>query len=184
MNALKRIVTAALLVCLLVGTNVAAQEMPSGPPEEMKKLASLEGEWDVVMEFNEGDTVETWVKSEGSCRYSYILGGAAMQMEFTSEYMQMPFHGLGVECFDRETGQWQMTWLDNMGARFTLYNGVHSDDRSVFTAEDIWQGQKYLSRISTIKESDTSFRWSMEMSMDGGKTWTESGKAVYTKNPK
>lgn len=169
------------LVGLVAAATVSAQDMPSGPPEEMKKLAFLVGEWDVDMEMNMGDTVENWVKSPGTCTYRYLLDGSAMEMSFKSEYMGMPFIGLGTECFDRETGQWQMSWIDNMAGRLILYTGVHGDGKAVFTGADLWQGQKYLARISTFDETEVSFKWTMEMSKDGGKTWALSGKATYTK---
>ena len=184
MKSMHRVVTIVLLITVWTAVSALAQEMPVGPPEEMKQLAWLEGDWDVVMEFKEGDTVEVWTKSEGTCHYQYILGGGAMQMEYKSEYMQMPFEGLGIECFDRETGHWQTVWLDNMGCRVSVMTGRRGDGKSVYTGQDIWQGQKYMSRMSTFDETETSFNWTMEMSTDGGKTWVPNGRATYTKKTK
>lgn len=177
------VLTVALLALVGFGAaaTVSAQEMPSGPPEEMKKLAFLVGEWDVDMDMNMGDTVENWVKSKGTCTYRYRLDGAALEMLFKSEYMGMPFTGLGTECYDRETGQWQTTWIDGMAGHITLYTGSRGEGKSTFTGSEHWQGQKYLSRISTFDETESSFNWTMEMSMDDGKTWVLSGKATYTK---
>jgi len=184
MYSLRQIIPAVLLTSLLTAMTAVAQEMPAGPPEEMKKLAFLEGEWDAAMEWKMSDTVETWTKSAGVCRYHYILNGAVMQMEFTSLDTLMPFVGLSLECFDRETGQWQTIWIDNLGSRMTLLTGIRGDGKAVFTGQDRWQGQTFLSRTSTFDETDTSFNWTVEMSTDGGKTWITNGKATYTKKMK
>lgn len=172
----------ALLAMLGLGSAaVSAQEMPTGPPEEMKQLAWLVGEWDVDMDMNMGDTVESWVNSKGTCTYQYVLGGYALSFRYESEFMGNPFIGLGTECYDRETGNWQMSWIDNMAGRMNLYTGALGDNKAVFTGTDVWQGQEYLARLTTYDETDAKFMWMVEMSTDGGKSWAITGKATYTK---
>ncbi|MDH3892526.1 MAG: DUF1579 domain-containing protein [candidate division Zixibacteria bacterium] len=176
--------TLILVMLALVGLSyqsVSAQDWPTGPPEEMKQLEYLVGVWDVEMEWNMGDTVENWVKSTGTCTYRYVLDGAALEMLFETEFLDDSFTGLGTECYDRETKSWQMSWVDNMGGRLTLYKGSHADGKAVFTGTDVWQGMEYLSRITSTDESKAKFDWTSEMSMDGGETWAVAGKAIYTK---
>ncbi len=59
-----------------------------------------------------------------------------------------------------------------------LYTG---SDRMIVSVEDMWQGQTYHTRMTTLNETPTSFDWTMETSFDGGKNWTVVGKATYTK---
>jgi hypothetical protein len=178
----RTMLSATLLAMIILGVAaVSAEDMPTGPPKEMKQLAFLVGEWDVDMDMNMGDTVENWVNSKGTCTYEYILDGAALGFRYESEFMGSPFIGEGIECYDRESKEWQMSWIDNMAGRLNLYTGELGENGAVFTTIDKWQGQEYLARLSTYDETETTFMWKMEMSMDGGKTWAVGGKATYTK---
>ncbi len=154
---------------------------PMGPPKEMKDLSVLVGTWDVDMQWRNPPPDTAWIPSTAVTQYQYILDGSAMQLTFESQMMDMPMHGLGLQCFDRETGKWQMVWLDNLGARISYYEGECTKDKSVFTGDEIWQGLEYLNRITTQKRTETTFDWTMDMSTDGGQSWYTSGKATYTK---
>ena len=51
----RTMLSAALLAMIILGVAaVSAQDMPTGPPKEMKQLAFLVGEWDVDMDMNMG----------------------------------------------------------------------------------------------------------------------------------
>ena len=95
----------------------------------------------------------------------------------------MPFTGLTVECFDRETGKWQSVWTDNISARITLYEGVEEAGGLVMVGEEMWQGQKSIGRITTYNLTENSFDWMMESSFDGGKSFIVTATAKYTKRP-
>jgi len=113
--------------------------------------------------------------------YKHILGGAAILTEFSSIMMGMPFEGIGIQTWDRENNEWQMTWTDNMGARTGIYTGQVDDGKMVLTGEDKYQGQTMMSRITSYDLSEAKFQWSMENSMDGGKTWVLTGRATYVR---
>lgn len=159
------------------------QEMPPmGPPDEMKELAHLEGTWDVVMssKWNPEDTV--WVVDTAEAIFKYVCNGAVMMEEFTAQMMGMPFSGLMLQCFDRETGMWQTVWTDDMGARISFYEGKKTDDgKCVVQGKDMYQGQAMTTRITTYDETETSFKWMIETSMDEGKTFFKASEATYTK---
>ncbi len=172
-----------IAACLIIMpmASMAQEEMPPmGPPEEMKALAFLVGEWEADMEWLM-DTTQGWVPSKGTCTYSYILDGAVMQMDFRSEMMGMPFNGFAFETYDRENKKWQSTWMDNMGARITLMTGTRANNGSVFFGNEKYLGEAYDMRMSTSNETEKSFEWIMEQSWDGGKTWKETGRASYKK---
>ncbi|UCD16399.1 MAG: DUF1579 family protein [Candidatus Zixiibacteriota bacterium] len=182
----KAVVGIVLLLGLLA-TNVPAEEQqaeqmpPMGAPEQMKKIAFLEGTWDVAMEWRNDEDTSVWDKSTAECTYKSILDGCAMQMIFTGAMMDMPFQGYMLQSFDREKNEWQALWIDNMGGRMTLYTGSEEKDGTVLTAKDVWQGQKFLSRMTTLNESPGSFDWTMETSFDNGQNWLLVGTARYVK---
>ena len=157
------------------------QSMPAmGPPEQMSDLDWLEGTWDVVMQ-SRWDPSQDWMTSKGTSTYMYVLGGSAMHFVYKSEFMGRPFEGSGIQCYDRETKQWQVVWTDNMSARISMYEGTRTGDKTVMMGEDVYEGQTFLSRITTSEETKASFDWMMEYSMDNGQTWMVSGKAKYTR---
>lgn len=152
-----------------------------GAPEEMQHLKFLVGDWKVASKWRTDQEKDEWTESEATCNYAYILDGCAMQFTYKGDFMGMPFLGMGVQTYDRETNKWQTTWLDNMSARSTLYTGDRNDGTTVFLGEDMYAGVAMQSRMTTWDETETSFKWMMEQSMDGGKTWMVGGEATYTK---
>ena len=160
------------------------QMPPMGPPAEMKELASLVGNWEYTMKLKMDPTSDQFQDIRMTCKMAYILDGAALTMEHESVdlMMGMKFKGFGIETYDREKKEWQMTWTDNMTGRTGIYTGQRTDSTAVFTGEDLMMGQKLISRVSMSNLKPTSFDWKMEMSMDQGKTWTTSATATYAKS--
>ncbi len=194
MTALRIIFVFSLIAVIIGAAAIAGEDQegqksemtaegmpPMGPPEEMQQIAHLAGTWDVTQDWKMDPSDQEWQTSEGVAKYEMILGGAAMRHTFDSEMMGMPFEGLGLLAFNRETEKWQQTWTDNMGAHISYYEGHYKDGKMVFTHEAVWQGQKYQDRITIHNIKDNSFDWTYELSMDGGKTWHTTGKAQYTK---
>jgi len=189
---MKKIILLTLLLCSAVMIGAALgqeaegmEEMmgPMGPPPEMKEIAFLEGTWSVAMEWRMTPE-EEWVAAPGTATYMYVLDGAAMHMNYAGEMGPdlPPMTGTMIQCYDRETKMWQSVWVDNMGARISLYTGTKVGDTTSLTGEDMYQGETMLTRIRTFNHTETSFDWTMENSSDGGKTFWMSGRAKYTKS--
>ncbi len=183
-------VTLLLVMAIMVAPAVAddagdKQEMmgPTGPPEEMKQLAGMIGVWDVAMDWRLSPESE-WVLSPGTATCTHMLDGAAMRMDYSGETSpdMPPFNGAMIQCYDRETKMWQAIWIDNMAARISYYTGNMTGDTTTLSGEDIYQGQKMLTRVRTFNQTDSSFDWTMEHSMDTGKTYWMAAKAKYTKH--
>lgn len=154
---------------------------PMGPPAEMKQMEFLIGTWDAVMLFKMDPADTNWVESKGVSTYKWVLGGGALESEYSTEFMAMPFQGFGLDCYDRETKKWQSIWVDNMSARIAIYTGDHSDGKWVYSGEDMYGGKKMMTRLTNSNFTPTSFDWLLEQSFDGGKTFQTMGSAKYTK---
>jgi hypothetical protein len=157
-----------------------APPMQMGAPAEMKQLAMLIGTWDVAAQVKPGPNAE-WVASKATCTFTSILDGAGMQEAYQGDFGGMPFNGTGIFCYNRETKKWQTSWIDNMSAMLSLYEGDYSNGKLVCSGEDKMNGMVMQSRISMSNITDKKFDWLLEESMDGGKTWMQFMKAVYTK---
>jgi len=162
---------------------VEGEMPPMGPPPEMQELTGLVGTWEVVMKSKWDPNDTAWTETKGVCEFKMVAGGAVLMMDYKGEMMGMPFLGVSVQCFDRETGKWQSAWTDNLGARISVYEGVKEGDKLVMVGEELWQGQKSLGRISTYNLTDNSFDWMMESSYDGGETFAVMATAKYTQRP-
>jgi hypothetical protein len=153
---------------------------PMGPPPEMKLVAFLVGTWDATMKFTMGDTTK-WEESKGVSKWEPIADGAALLNTFESSMMQMPMKGYAMTAFNRETGKWQTSWLDNMMASISLYQGDFTNGKLTVAGEDMMQGKKYITRITMYNITPTSFDQLFEVSADGGKTFMVNGKGTYAK---
>ncbi|MCX6835991.1 MAG: DUF1579 family protein [candidate division Zixibacteria bacterium] len=158
----------------------AAQKMPPmGPPPELQQLARMVGTWDYTGEVRMGPDSPPMPHTAVSIN-SFTCGGAAFQSDFSSTIMGMGMKGLQLTTFDRETGKWQTTWIDNFGARISYYEGDFKDGKLVFTGQDKMQGQTIHSRFTFSDITDTSHKYLMENSMDG-QSWYTSMQGTYTK---
>lgn len=156
------------------------QMPPMGPPEEMKQLAGQEGVYDVTFKYRM-DPTQAWVTTNGLCTMKNILDGAAQEMIWQGEMMGMNFKGRGLICYDRATGKWQTTWIDNMAARVSYLTGTLADGKLVMEGEDIMEGQEVLVRNTTYNMTDHGMESKMEYSTDGGKSYMTWATETYTK---
>lgn len=192
MKTMKMLLGCMAILMMAAVVMAADPAAPAGMPEmgapaEMKKLATLEGTWDVASKFNmsmDASAGPQWVESKAVATYSYTCDGAAMICNYAGDAMMPgmpPFKGFMTQAWDRELKQWQATWIDNMSGRITIYTGTDDGTQMVMTGEDRMMGQAYLSRMTVSNRTPTSYDWKMEASMDNGKTWMEAGTAKYTK---
>lgn len=179
-----------LAALLLFAVAVVAQEEPStdqagmppmGPPEQMKEVADMVGTWDVATKMKMDPSQTEWMEAPATATFSYILDGAALRMDYSMDMMGMPFTGMSITTYDREKGHWQEVWVDNMGGRLTMMTGQIEGDKRVMSGVDMWQGEEYLNRQTSVMTGEGTFEWTMESSKDGGKTWFTSMTGVYTK---
>ncbi len=153
---------------------------PMGAPEEMKRVEAMNGKYAVKFYYKVDPMSPDWTETEATAVLSSVLGGAAQKMEFEGQMMGMPFSGIGITSYDRETEKWQTTWVDSMGARISMYTGDFEDGKMVVEGEDLGQGMVFQSRLTTYNITDEGFDWKYEMSMDGS-NYMETAKAIYTK---
>jgi hypothetical protein len=162
-----------------MGEQPAMPEM--GRPAQMDKLAFMAGDWSVATEFKMDPSGE-WMKSEGNSTVEPMLEGCIQRMNYEGDMMGMPFKGIGLTTYNRETGQYDTVWFDTMGAKMSTMSGDFNDDGDlVMEGPDTWQGQEFLARSVSKKVSDDEVKWSMYMSTDDGETWWENMRMTYTR---
>ena len=171
----------AMLAPGLVLAQGEGHAMPTGPPKQMKELASMNGVFDVEMKFKMDPTSADWITTSGLATIKMVLDGAAQQMDWQGEMMGMKFNGLGLTTYDREAKMWQNSWVDNMSGRQTMTSGEMTDGTMILTGTDMKQGMKIHVRQTTHNITEKGFEWKYEMSMDGGETYMTAMTATYKK---
>ena len=177
---LRRTVLLATL-CLVCAVWAGAQEAPmeTGPSQEIKDMAQvLTGEFDVEFEYR-WDPTKDWQKTTGEASVYPVLDGSAIQMDFSAVIDGMKFKGRNVLTYHRGLGKWRESWVDNMSASLTMYEGSYEDGVLVTAGTNVVQGMTMHFR-STVKPNKKGFTWKQEMSMDG-ESYMEAAKATYTR---
>jgi len=154
------------------------QMPPMGAPPQMKEIAFMQGEWTVDTQFRMGPEAD-WVAAKGEATVRAELDGCLQRMELSSEVMGMPFKGVGIDTFNRETGKYESYWIDTMSAHLSKMTGGFEDGKMVFLGEDTMMGQTQWMKSVSDKISDDEVSFEMSISMDEGKTWFTNMKMIY-----
>jgi hypothetical protein len=155
------------------------QEMPMGPPQQVKDAAGMIGTWGFKGEMRMTPEAP-WEPFEATADFSYVCGGAAIQMDWRMPSPMGEMIGYSIAAYDRENNEWQETWVDNWSARIIMMTGTEKNGKRVMTGESIDKGQIYHMRNTSWDMAENSFKWQMEVSMDG-ENWFISMKGEYTK---
>lgn len=172
-----------LLGTMLTPGFMSAQEMTSemGPPEELKAIHPMNGEFDVELEYKIDPSASDWSKTEGRARVEMLLDGAAQQMTWGFDMMGMKVEVVDVLTYDREAGVWRRSSIDNLSARMTISEGKLADDELVLSGRDMMQGMELNTRQTISRISDKGFEWRFEMSLDGGENYMTQMTASFKK---
>jgi len=152
---------------------------PGGPPRQLKKIAFLEGDWDVVMSVKPHPDGE-WVKTTGVSSFRFILDGTVLEQDYIGDMWGQSFKGRGFLCFSRFTGRWQHSWSDNIAAIISIYEGDFIGGRLIVTGEEKTPQANFFARATWFNIGEDKFDWILETSPDGD-LWTPTMKAVYSK---
>ena len=161
---------AALLVAAVAGS-LGAQQAPStcAAPEH-RQFDFWIGMWDV---FNpEGRQV-------GVNTISLELNGCALHEAWQS--VRGPHRGNSYNIYDRASGGWHQTWVDNSGLLLRLDGGLVGESMVLEGRSQESGGTDRRDRITWTPREDGSVRQVWEQSTDGGQTWTVAFDGRYVK---
>jgi hypothetical protein len=84
-------------------------------------------------------------------------------------------HGMSLNFFDRSTGSWYQTWIDEQGGALRLRGGL-DHGRMVMQSEP---GGTSIEKITWTPGADGTLGQLWESSTDNGKTWSVSFDGHY-----
>jgi hypothetical protein len=143
------------------GDEEMAAMMAAGQPgEHHKHLGFMAGEWNVKASFWMPGSPEA-MTSDGTAAFKWVLGGRYMRQDYTSQFMGMPFQGIGTTGYDNVGKQYQSTWTDNMSTTIMSEHGQcdGSGKKFSFTGEmpDPGSGTMLATRTEQVVESQDRF---------------------------
>ncbi len=180
-TALTLLAFASLVPAVFAQEQKGGEMPPMGRPAPMDQIAFMQGDWNVTMAFRMGPD-QPWQETTGASHVDTILDGCVQRMDFRSEIMGMPFHGIDHTSYNRERQRFESIWIDDMSAKFSQMSGNFVDGKLVMAGTDIMMGTEVQVRSTSEQVSDDEVRWNMEQSTDG-ENWFTSMKMSYERKP-
>ena len=132
------------------------------------------GEWDVYSKNGQ---------KAGDSRISMILDSCIILEEWTSAGLTqgIRYAGKSFNTYNQSTGEWQQTWVDNIGGSTEFLRGKAETGKVTFFADHVKdnQGNKFIRRLTFYKLDENKVRQHGEKSTDEGKTWVTEYDLEY-----
>jgi hypothetical protein len=119
-------------------------------------------------------------KLAGTNKISKTYAGCVLKEQYTAT---TPYRGESINTYDKSTGQWHQTWVDNGGLLLKLdgnWNGISMVMSGMITSKS----GETMHRITWTPQIDKSVHQVWDTSQDQGKTWKNVFHGIYTKQPR
>jgi hypothetical protein len=136
-------------------------------PFDGSELEFWLGTWDVA-----------WDGGAGTNRLARILGGHVIHEQFEGADAESRLHGESWSVFDSERRLWRQTWVDDTGGYLDLV-GDRADGWFAFVRAAPERGAAARQRMVFRDLEADRFRWTWELSLDGGGTWDVRWEIEY-----
>ncbi|MDH3734199.1 MAG: DUF1579 domain-containing protein [Gemmatimonadota bacterium] len=161
----------ALLIAVLgglVAIPVTAQPAPPRVDVEHRAFDFWIGDWDV--------TVVGSGQVAGTNEVTSVLGGCALLESYETP---TGYRGNSYNIYDRASGSWHQTWVDNAGTLLQLDGGIVDGKMVLSGPGKDAQGNDIVNRITWTSHEDGSVQQTWDVSSDGGDTWTNAFDGMY-----
>ncbi|MDX1567792.1 MAG: hypothetical protein R3223_08320 [Longimicrobiales bacterium] len=176
----RSIVVVALSIAVGLPTTAphASAQQPRPPTctsEEHRQFDFWVGSWDVF---------DPDGRQVGTNEIRRQLNGCALHESWES--LAGPHRGHSYNIYDRSTGRWHQTWVDNSGLLLQLDGGIEEGRMVLEGRTRNADGDEVLNRITWSPLDDTAsgdeaVRQLWQTSEDGGETWSVVFDGRYVK---
>jgi hypothetical protein len=133
------------------------------------------------LDFWLGDWDARWGEAgRGTNRLTRILGDRVIREDFSGGGPNGHLNGLSLSVFDEAQRVWRQTWVDDSGGYIELA-GASADGCFAFERDAPEQGPGARQRMVFRDVAADAFRWTWELSEDGGTTWEIRWDIAYTR---
>lgn len=156
------------LLCLLLLTSFSTLASSQCSAPEYRQFDFWLGHWNVSIE---NDNV---IRTN---RISLINNGCTLLEEYTTPD---GYQGKSLNMYDRASGMWHQTWMDNSGLVLKL-SGKFIDGKMVMAGKTQTAQGIQLNKITwqTLADGRVNQHW--QTSRDNGKTWQTAFNGYYQK---
>lgn len=144
--------------------------------EKMKEFEFWVGDWDLEWKSAEGKV------QKGSNKIAWILGDCVLREEFDGG-RDLPLRGQSYSMYDKLSGSWKQTWVDNQGSYLDFSGGVEDGRMILSRSFTNRAGKTIMQRMVFFNIARNSLEWNWENSADGGKSWNLAWHIKYTRRP-
>lgn len=104
------------------------------PGEEHKNLEYMIGTWKTTVRhwMEPGSEAET---STGTAKAEWVLDGRFVRSEYTGQFMDGPFNGIGFTGYDKLEKKYTSVWMDSMSTSPMIDRGTYDASKKEFTYE-------------------------------------------------
>ncbi|MCH9646642.1 MAG: hypothetical protein K0U98_00310 [Deltaproteobacteria bacterium] len=141
------------------------------PPPETEQLAPLLGNWRCTTRALQQDG--GYVEGTASWKFYTILDGFAIMDEWRAPKPDgTESVGVNIRHYDTETEQWVAKWLSTANMKWATFQATYQEGEFRMTGKSISpSGNAGHSRVTFFDMKKNSFKWKLDWSTDGGKTW-------------
>lgn len=115
-------------------------------------------------------------KKAGDSKISIILDSCVVLEEWTSTSKQsgLTFTGKSFNSYNASTGQWQQTWVDNVGGSTAFLQGKFANKSIIFLSQPFRFSKDTMAirRLSFFDLGPNKVRQLGEISKDNGSSWS------------
>jgi len=182
MRTLRFVIVFVSLLALTLSASAQQKNAPQAKPcssGDYRLLDFWVGDWSLTWPDSPGGTPA----GQGTNKISRTLDNCVIQELFEAD-KPVGLHGMSLSTFDRPSGKWKQTWVDNSGSYLDFMGDVH-DDGAIFMREaKDKDGNPIKQRMVYKNFTKDEFDWSWEKSDDGGATWKVMWPIHYTRMSK
>lgn len=143
----------------------------AAPDEHHKAMAVVVGEWDASVKMWM-DPAQPPMESTGTAVNKTIMGGRYIEGTFNGTMMGMPFEGKMTWAYNKLSGKYESTWIDNFGTAISWSDdGSYDPAKKAYTSNitmwDPGMGKMTAREVVTVVDDN---KHTMEMfapGMDG-----------------
>lgn len=130
------------------------------------------------LDFWLGAWAVSWDGGGGTNRLGRILGGRVIHEWFEGGDAESTLHGESWSVFSPGQGSWRQTWVDDQGSYLDLV-GERADGWFCFARAAPELGPSARQRMVFRDVAAEAFRWTWELSRDGGAAWEVRWEITY-----
>jgi hypothetical protein len=133
------------------------------------------------LDFWLGRWAVSWQGGHGTNRLERALDGAVIHERFEEAddgSGTSALHGESWSVFEPARALWRQTWVDNQGGYLDLV-GDRVDGWFTFVRDAPERGEGARQRMVFRDVEPDSFKWTWELSLDGGATWEIRWEIAY-----